>query len=116
MPDANPNFAGAPRWKASDIILLVLFSIGTLGWFFAWPLVELIFQEWGRYPKAGDAAIGIVVVAFGMLTINIALLLPSIFLCLRAKRLPLALRIVALFPSVAGLLVGVALMYRASGG
>jgi hypothetical protein len=116
MPDANPDFADAPRWKVSDVILLVLFFLGLLGWFYAWPLVDLIFQEWARYPKAGDAGIGIVIVGFSMLSISIALFLPSIFLCLRARRLPLALRIVALLPPGAGLLVGVALMYRAFGG
>lgn len=111
--DAERYLADTPTWKGAPIALVAAVTLGLAGWVYAWPLIGLVFREWAIYPNVGDAAIGILFLGVAVFGISSALLLTSICLCLVARPLPMATRILALSPSAAGCVVGALLLYRA---
>jgi len=96
------------------IILLVLFSLGLVGWLRALPETVSLFREICRIGHAGrDTAMAVGIWGAIMAGVSFVLLLPTVICSLLARHFPLAWRIVALLPSCTGLLVGAAFLYWA---
>jgi hypothetical protein len=64
----------------ADAAAVVVFVVSILGWLFVWDIVAQILYEWTRYPKAGDAAIGMILFGPTILGASVWLLLASIIL------------------------------------
>ncbi len=110
--NTNSEFAAGSRfsyWAA-----VVVFIIGFVGWVLIAPLLDIVIGEWVTHPgDAGDAGIGIAILAFLVIPISIILLVASIVLNAFATGLPRWFRVLAIASPIMGLLVGAALFYRA---
>ena len=111
LPDQPP--ARSTVW---DTVAVIVFAVGIVGWACISGFLVLVFDEWKRYPRAGDAAIGIFLLAVGVLFMSMCALAASIILAFLAKRLPKWFLIISILSPALGVLVGLVLFYRAFGG
>jgi len=104
-----------PRWGAADITLLVLFGLGLAGWFLTLSAMAIAASMLSgpRYSHALYSDETFFMTGISISVVSIALLLPALLCSLRAKRLSIVWRIVALLPSGTGLLAGIVFLFRA---
>ena len=105
--------AGRNTSLVLDIALIFVFTLGIIAWMLAFDLIALILKEWLIYPKAGDAAIGLVIFGPIVVAISFTLLLVSYFLSISTNRLPRWFRVLTMIPPALGCLAGLAIIYRA---
>jgi uncharacterized membrane protein len=74
------------RLSVADIAAVVVLLLGALIWVLVVPLILLVMEEWVRYPRVGDAAIGLIIFGPAIVAVSLVFLLVSVLLSRKARR------------------------------